>query len=254
MSVLSASFLRMSTRLSNVVVDATAPAALARFWTDLLGWRVSYEDDVEVVVTAPPDDGWDLNLIFLQNPDPKTSVKNRVHLDVASAAPDHQAAQVTHALSLGAARVDIGQRNVPWVVMGDPEGNEFCVLDPRPEYAATGAVAAVVVDALDPLRLAEFWSAATGWPVVETTEWTASLRNPTARGPWLEFIRTEHQHTVKNRVHLDVAPYLNDDHWAEVTRMLELGARKIDIGQNSVPWQVLADPEGNEFCVLTPRS
>jgi predicted enzyme related to lactoylglutathione lyase len=242
----------MSTRLCNVVIDATDPPTLARFWGDLLGWRVTHGGAEEVAAATPPDDGWEFDLVFVPVSNAKV-VKNRVHLDVASAAPDHQAAQVADALSLGATRADIGQRNVPWVVLADPEGNEFCVLDPRPEYAETGAVAAVVVDALDPLRMAEFWSAATGWPVVETTEATASLRSPDARGPWLEFVRVKDPHTVKNRVHLDVAPLLEDDHWAEVTRMLQLGARKIDIGQGTVPWQVMADPEGNEFCVLTPR-
>jgi predicted enzyme related to lactoylglutathione lyase len=252
LSVRSASFLRMSTRLCNVVVDAVDPAALARFWADLLGWQVTHGDEEEVDVTAPPDDGWDLDLVFVPVKDEKVT-KNRVHLDLASASPDHQLAQVAHALKVGATRADIGQGNVPWVVMADPEGNEFCVLDSRPEYLNAGAVAAIVVDALDPLRLAEFWSAATGWAIVGTTERTASLRSPTARGPWLEFVRDEHPHEVKNRVHLDVAPLSTDDHWAEVTRLLELGARKTDIGQGSVPWQVMADPEGNEFCVLTPR-
>src|SRR5262245_1514943 len=242
----------MSTRLRNVVVDAAGPAALARFWADLLGWRVSHDSAELVVVAAPPDDGWDFGLVFLPVPEPKVT-KNRVHLDVASASPDHQMAQVTHALSLGATRVDIGQRNVGWVVLGDPAGNEFCVLDPRPEYLDTGALAAIVVDAQDPLRLAEFWAAATGWPVVETTEWTASLRSPNGRGPWLEFVHNTEPREVKNRVHLDVAPFPEDDHWAEVTRLQELGARKMDIGQGSVPWQVMADPAGNEFCVLTPR-
>jgi hypothetical protein len=242
----------MPTRLCNVVVDAADPAGLARFWVDFLGWEVSHADADEVDVTAPADDGWRFDLVFVPVTEPKTT-KNRVHLDVASASPDHQVAQVSHALSLGATHADIGQRNVPWVVLADPEGNEFCVLDPRPEYALTGAMAAVVVDALDPVRMAEFWSAASGWPVLETTEWTASLRSPDARGPWLEFIRTEHPHTVKNHVHLDVRPYADDDQWAEVTRLLQLGARKVDIGQGSVPWQVMADPEGNEFCVLTPR-
>ncbi|MFL6123545.1 VOC family protein [Actinophytocola sp.] len=242
----------MSTRLCNVVVDAADPAALARFWATLLDWQVTHEDAEEVEVTAPPDDGGEFELVFVHVPDPKVT-KNRVHLDLASASPDHQTAQVTHALSAGAARADIGQRNVPWVVMADPEGNEFCVLESRPEYLTTGAVAAIVIDALDPLRLAEFWAAATGWPVVGTTESTASLRSPTGRGPWLEFVRDEHPHETKNRVHLDVAPFLEDDHWAEVTRLLELGARKIDIGQDSAPWVVMADPEGNEFCVLIPR-
>jgi predicted enzyme related to lactoylglutathione lyase len=241
----------MSTRLENVTVDSADPAALSRFWTDLLGWPVSYEDAGEIDLRAPSKEGWEFDLVFVPVTDPKVT-KNRVHLDLASASPDHQMAQVSHALSLGATRVDIGQRNVPWVVLGDPEGNEFCVLDPRPEYAATGALAAIVVDAVDPLRLAEFWSAASGWPVLETTEYSASLRSPDARGPWLELIRTKEPHAVKNRLHLDVRPYADDDQWAEVTRLVELGARRVDIGQGSVPWQVMADPEGNEFCVLTP--
>jgi hypothetical protein len=250
--VSSASFLRMSTRLCNVGVDAADPAALARFWAELLQWDGPHPDFGAFELNPPPDDGAAFDLIFCPVADRKVA-KNRVHLDVASASPDHQAALVSAAEALGARRVDIGQRNVPWVVLSDPEGNEFCVLDPRPEYASAGAIAAVVVDAVEPLRLAEFWSAATGWPVMETTEHTASLRSPDARGPWLEFIRTGEPHTTKNRVHLDVAPLRDDDQWAETTRLAELGARRADIGQGRVPWQVMADPEGNEFCVLTPR-
>ncbi|MDQ3787999.1 MAG: VOC family protein [Actinomycetota bacterium] len=242
----------MSTRLCNVVVDAADPRALADFWVNLLGWRVSGANDHEVNVSAPPDDGWEFDLDFLPGAGPKIG-KNRVHLDLSSASPDHQMSIVAHAESLGATRVDVGQGTVPWIVMADPEGNEFCVLEHRPEYVASGAIAAVVVDAEDPLRLAEFWSAASGWPVVETTKRTASLRSPSGRGPWLEFIHTGEPHRVKNRVHLDVAPLPEDDQWAEVTRLVELGARKVDIGQGVVPWQVMADVEGNEFCVLTPR-
>jgi predicted enzyme related to lactoylglutathione lyase len=218
----------MSTRLCNVVVDAADPAALATFWADLLGWRVSHADDDEVDVAAPPDDGWEFALVFVPVADRKAG-KNRVHLDLASASPDHQMSIVAHAESLGATRADVGQGNVPWIVMADPEGNEFCVLEQRPEYAASG------------------------WPVVATTKWTASLRSPSGRGPWLECIRTGDPHRVKNRVHLDVAPLPGDDQWAEVTRLVELGARRVDVGQGRVPWQVMADVEGNEFCVLTPR-
>ncbi len=242
----------MPTRLCNVVVDASDPVALADFWVELLGWRVSCADENEVDVAAPPDDGWEFDLVFVPVADPKVG-KNRVHLDLSSASPDHQMSIVTHAESLGATRIDVGQGNVPWIVLADPEGNEFCVLEHRPEYAASGAVAAVVVDAEDPLRLAGFWSAASGWPVVETTKRTASLRSPSGRGPWLECVHTGEPHRVKNRVHLDVAPSPDGDQWAEVTRLVELGARTVDVGQGAVPWQVMADVEGNEFCVLTPR-
>jgi hypothetical protein len=65
--------------------------------------------------------------------------------------------------------------------------------------------------------------------------------------------RVSEPKTAKLRVHLDVAPFSNDDHSAEVARLRAVGAEPIDIGQGDVRWIVLTDPEGNEFCVLTPR-
>ena len=242
----------MSTRLVNVVVHAVDPPPLAPFWRDLLGWRVSLEESGEVDLQAPPDDGWELDLVFVPAAEPKT-VRNRVHLDLSSASADQQMATLDRALDLGAKRVDIGQRNVPWFVLADPGGNEFCVLEPRPEYATTGAVAAIVAIAADPAAVAEFWSAASGWPVERGAEDYAALRDPGGRGPWLEFIHSAHPHEVKNRVHLDVAPPVDGAVAAEVARLTALGARTLDIGQGDVPWQVMADPEGNEFCILTPR-
>ena len=79
------------------------------------------------------------------------------------------------------------------------------------------------------------------------------LRLNWLRGPYLQFLRTPDTKTVKNRVHLDLRPYPGDDQAAEVARLRALGATGIDIGQGDVPWTCLADPEGNEFDVLTPR-
>ncbi|HEY7595986.1 MAG TPA: VOC family protein [Actinophytocola sp.] len=242
----------MSTRLVNVVVDAADPPALARFWRDLLGWGISLEEPDEVDLQAPADDGWRFDLVFVPVSKPKT-VQNRVHLDLASASADQQMAMLDHALGLGAVRVDIGQRNVPWFVLADPGGNEFCVLDPRPEYMNTGAIAAIVVQAADPRALSAFWSAASGWPVVRGAEDYASLRDPDGRGPWLELIHSADPHVVKNRVHLDVAPFPAGSVPGEVARLEALGAHRVDIGQGDVPWEVMADPEDNEFCILTPR-
>ncbi len=242
----------MSTRLVNVVVDAADPPALARFWRDLLGWRISLEQADEVDLQAPPDDGWRFDLVFVPVAEPKTR-QNRLHLDLSSASADQQMATLDRALALGAERVDIGQRNVPFLVLADPGGNEFCILDPRPEYATTGAIAAIVAAAADPTALGVFWSAATGWPIVRTGVEYASLRDPDGRGPWLEFIRSAHPHEVKNRVHLDVAPPATGSLADEEARLTALGAARTDIGQGEVPWQVMADPEGNEFCILTPR-
>jgi catechol 2,3-dioxygenase-like lactoylglutathione lyase family enzyme len=123
----------MPTRLVHVVADANDPARLARFWSGLLGWEIADETPDEVDVwpagyTYP--DPVAVPLVFVPVPEPKTG-KNRVHLDLATASPAHQAELVTRARELGGGPADVGQGDVPWVVMADPEGNEFCVLTPR---------------------------------------------------------------------------------------------------------------------------
>jgi predicted enzyme related to lactoylglutathione lyase len=242
----------MPTRLQHVVVDAADPAALARWWAEALGWAITVEEPDEVAVEPPEPDGLGVPLVFVPVADPKVT-KNRVHLDLRSEDADDQAALVARLTGLGARLADIGQGDVPWVVLADPEGNELCVLDPRDEYAATGAVAAIVVDAADPAALARFWSEAAGWPPVASSGTFASLRSASGTGPFVEFLVVDEPKRVKNRVHLDVAPHLGDDHAAEVARLRALGATPADVGQRNVPWVVLADPEGNELCVLTPR-
>jgi predicted enzyme related to lactoylglutathione lyase len=149
--------------------------------------------------------------------------------------------------------VDIGQGDVRWVVLADPEGNEFCVLEPRAIYRDTGPVATVVLDCASPPAMARFWGAAMDWTVHEVTADHARLRSAKGVGPYLEFLRTPDAKTVKNRIHLDLRPYPGDDHAAEAARLRSLGAADVDLGQGDVPWTVLADPEGNEFCLLTPR-
>ena len=118
----------MAIRVQCLAIDSNDPDKLARFWADVLGWRRTYEDGDEVVLEPPagsPEDGVSPDLIFLKVPEPK-SVKNRLHLDLR---PDDQAAEVRRIESLGAQRVSVGQGDdVTWVVLADPEGNEFCVL------------------------------------------------------------------------------------------------------------------------------
>ena len=237
----------MPTRLVHLTVDAAAPPVISRFWADLLDWPVTFEDDTESYL-----EGGYVGLTFVPVPEPK-SWKNRVHVDLASTSAAHQDELVTRALDLGARRIDIGQGDPPWIVLADLEGNEFCVLEPRAIYSDTGPLAAVVMDCADPAGLAPFWAKATGWPVVTTGEQSASLRSPVGSGPWFELLRSADPKRGKNRVHLDTAPYPGDDHADEVARLLGSGARVVDVGQKEVPWAVLADREGNELCVLTPR-
>jgi predicted enzyme related to lactoylglutathione lyase len=245
----------MPTRLVHLVVDAADPARLARFWAAALGWEVAPEEPDEVDVWPPgfsyPDSAA-LPLVFVPVAEPKAG-KNRVHLDLATKSRRHQAAEVERLLALGATPADIGQRDVPWTVLADPEGNEFCVLDPRPVYRDTGPVAAVVADCADPDAIVGFWELATGWKPASSTDGGRSLRSPDGLGPYLELLPSLDRKTVKNRIHLDVAPYQDDDHAAAVRSLTGAGAAPVDIGQGNVPWTVLADPEGSEFCVLSPR-
>jgi len=111
---------------------------------------------------------------------------------------------------------------------------------------------AVVVDCADPRAMARFWGEAMDWTLHEVTDDHARLRSAKGVGPYLEFLRTPHLKDIRHRVHLDVVPYRGDDQAVEVARLQTLGATHADVGQGDVPWIVLADPEGNEFCVLAP--
>jgi hypothetical protein len=173
-----------------------------------------------------------------------------VHLDLATTSTAHQAELVARLQALGATPADVGQDDVPWTVLADPEGNEFCVLEPREIYRDTGPLAAVVVDCAGPRAMAEFWGEATDWTRHEVNDDFASLRSTTGAGPYLEFIRRPGGKTVPDRVHLDLLPYPGDDKAAEVARLRALGAADLDLGQGDVPWTCLTDPEGHEFCVL----
>jgi hypothetical protein len=242
-------------RLVHLVIDAADPAALAGFWAAVLGWEITTEEPGETVVEPGgyryPDPAA-LPLVFVPVREAKTG-KNRVHLDLASSSPQDQAAQVERLLGLGAAPADIGQGEVPWVVLADPEGNEFCVLDPRPVYAGLGPVAAVVADCRDPAGVAGFWQLATGWVPARSVDDGVSLRSPAGVGPYLELLPSTDPKVAKNRIHLDVAPEKGEDHAAAVAALRAAGAAPADVGQGEVSWVVLADPEGSEFCVLTPR-
>jgi predicted enzyme related to lactoylglutathione lyase len=118
-------------RIQSVIVDSADCERLARFWSEALGWRITFESDEEYVI-EPPEGSREVDvapdILFGKVPDRKI-VKNRLHFDLR---PKDQEAEVQRILSLGATRVDIGQRDVSWVVLADPEGNEFCVLAPLP--------------------------------------------------------------------------------------------------------------------------
>jgi hypothetical protein len=245
----------MPTRMVHMVIDAVEPARLARFWAAALGWEMSF-DGPEAANVLPPGyhypDPVAQPLVLLPVPEPK-SAKNRVHLDLATQSAAHQAAEVDRLLSLGAVPADVGQGDVPWTVLADPEGNEFCVLDPRPAYRDTGPVAAIVADCADLDVMAGFWELAAGWTRRGAADGRVMLRSPRDVGPFLELRRVPEVKITKNRVHLDVAPEEGEDQAGAVRLLREAGAVLADVGQGDVSWEVMADPEGHEFCLLTPR-
>jgi predicted enzyme related to lactoylglutathione lyase len=111
----------------------------------------------------------------------------------------------------------------------------------------------IIVDCNDARRVAEFWGRALGWEV-QDSHGVLWMSQSGAEFPdlLLVFVEVPEKKTVKNRLHLDVSP-VGCDRDEEVTRLVALGARPVDVGQRQTPWAVLADPEGNEFCVLGRR-
>ena len=116
----------MTSKFTELCVDCHDPDRLASFWSEVLGFEKKTDED-EVFIEGPPGSG--PIILFIEVPEKKT-VKNRLHIDVNPTDRD-QSEEVARLEALGATRVDVGQGEVSWVVMADPEGNEFCVLRSR---------------------------------------------------------------------------------------------------------------------------
>jgi len=242
----------MTVHLVALGFDANDPAGLARFWAGVLGReRVVDPDDPDVHVLLP-NDGTEFRIEFAPTLEPKTG-PNQMHFDLTSTSLEDQQATVARALELGGRHLDIGQGpDADHVVLADPEGNEFCVIPPGNRFLAdTGVIGALSSDGTQ--EVGYFWSKALGWPLVWDQDEETAIQSPSGGtkiswgGPPVR------EKTGKNRLHLDLAPPADEDQQTEVERLLSLGARRIDIGQGEVSWEVMADPGGNEFCVLTPR-
>ncbi|WP_299538158.1 VOC family protein [uncultured Streptomyces sp.] len=243
----------MALRPVQVNIKALDDTVVGRFWAEALGWGVSSEAPGVTNVEPLGDFVWpDPSAVCIDVvtvPEAKTVAKNRMHLDLATTSASHHTDLVARLRALGATPADVGQGDVPWTVLADPEGNEFCVLEPREIYRDTGPVAAVVVDCEDPRAMARFWGEAVDWTLHDVTDERAVFRSAEGVGPYLEFLR-DGVKTVPDRVHIDLLPYAGDDRPAEVERLRRLGATDLDLGQGDVSWTCLADPEGHEMCVL----
>jgi predicted enzyme related to lactoylglutathione lyase len=236
--------------LENVVVDAVEPQQLGRFWESALGTERLTDEHAGFETRLEIEGGPVLDLCFQRVAEP-SSAPPRLHLDLRGG--DRHAEEVERLLALGARHVDIGQGDVPWVVLVDPSGNAFCVMEERPAYVGTGPVAALPLDSADPDRDAELWAWLTGWVLLPGVV-PPSLRHPSMLGPLLELCpESAPKGATKNGMHLDVRLETGDDADEVAAGIVERGGPELHPDWGDLPWRVFTDPSGNEFCVLPAR-
>jgi len=214
-------------------MDTTGGERLGRFWAEVVGARFEPDAEDGNVVSDLPGGG----VAMCRVPEAK-SVKHRVHLDIYTTS-------VGSLRDLGASVVlPAEESGLGWTVMADPEGGEFCAFlrepDALPDYRLHG----VVVDCADPEAQARWWGAAFGVEVKGDAEkgWWWLEEVPGMPITTMDFVPVPEPKTVKNRIHWDVR--------STVEEMRTLGARLLRARDEEISWDVMADPEGNEFCVF----
>jgi len=231
----------MSLRLRAVTFDAHEPARVAQFWGGLLD-RELVEDAGGALL---PGHDTQLGLRFVPSLSEKVG-PNRMHLHLTSASPGDQQQTVATALRLGARHLDVGQRpEEGHIVLADPEGNEFCVIEAGNAYlAGCGFLEEVACDGTREVGL--FWSEALGWPLVWDQDQETAIQSPHGGtkvawgGPPVAPL------VQRNRQRFDLV-LAGGDPEGEVERLVRLGATRLDGAVAGST--VLADPDGNEFCV-----
>ena len=240
----------MTADLRALCFDANDPLLVARFWAGVLSWQVVDSPDNGIALLPNDDTGFRLR--FLPTQQQKVG-QNHMHFDLTSRSLDDQQETVARSLRLGGHHIDIGQRpDEGHVVLADPEGNEFCVIEPGNKFLADcGFIGAV--SCIGSQAVGYFWSEALGWPLVWDQDQETAIRSPHG-GPKITWGGQPRQPKIgKDRLHFDLAPFAGGDQRTEVDRLLSLGATRVDIGQGDVGWAVLTDVDGRVFCVMTPR-
>lgn len=213
----------------DLCIDAVDAAALGRFWAGALRLDLHLDDDgdAKLVGSTPGHTVW-VNTV----PEPVT-VKQRVHLDV-------RADSVDDLVALGGVVVDDG--SFPWTVMKDVEGGELCAFPARAGKPA--GLMEVVVDTADPVRICTWWAGVLGTEPRHHEDGYSYLQ-PMPGAPFesLVFVPVPEPKTVKNRIHLDLTT-------PDVQLLLDAGARLLHARDEEISWNVLADPDGNEFCAF----
>ncbi|KOX19456.1 MULTISPECIES: VOC family protein [unclassified Streptomyces] len=250
----------MTSRLFAICFRTTQPSDLARFWSGLLGWEPAVGPDDGVAILPPDATGFRIR--FLPDREPRTG-RNRAHFDLTSASPEQQRQTVARALESGGEHIDVGQLpEDEHVVLADPDGNEFCVIEPGNKFLAdTGSIGALACDGTQ--AVGYFWSEALGWPLVWDQDQETAIQSPdggtkiTWGGPPVA------PKTGANRLYFELSLPAGADREAELDRLISLGATRADgdggtgigggTGEGDDGRVMLLDPDGNEFSVRMPR-
>ena len=240
----------MTCHLRALCIDANDPPGLASFWGSVLRWEMRDEPPDGVALVPNDDTGFQIK--FLPTEAPKVG-PNQMHLHLTSSSVEHQQQTVARALALGAHRPNDGGRpEGSYIVLEDPEGNEFCVIEPGNKFLADcGFLGEITCEGSQ--QTGYFWSAALGWPLVWDQDEETSIRSPQG-GPKISWGGPPlTPKTGKYRLHFELAPAPNGDPQQEIDRLLSLGARCLDMSQGDLSWVDLADPDDHEFRVLMTR-
>ncbi|MDX6263892.1 MAG: hypothetical protein QOH84_5580 [Kribbellaceae bacterium] len=237
----------MTSQLVALGFDANDPVRLAKFWAGVLGREVA--DDG---VTLLADGHTEFEVRFLPT-EAEKSAPNQMHFDLTSESLEDQQQKVARVLELGGRHLDIGQLpEEKHVVLADPEGNEFCVIEPGNNFLAdTGVIGALSSDGSQ--AVGYFWSEALGWPLVWDQDEETAIQSPSGGSKISWGGPPVRPKTAKNRLHLDLAPPTGSDQETEVDRLISLGAKRSETNPEEDGSIAMTDPDGNEFCVLAPR-
>ena len=240
----------MTCHLVTLRLDAIAPVRLARFWAGVLDQEIADDPQRGIALLPGDDTGFRIRLLPAQK---QKAGQNHWHFHLTSTSLEDQQETVARLLELGARHIDIGQRpEEGHIVLADPEGNEFCVIEPGNNYlAGCGFLAEVTCEGSR--EVGYFWSEALGWPLVWDQGLQTAIRSPRG-GPKISWDAERMLPLTGNdRLHFDIAPPAGGDLQAEAGRLVSLGATHIDAGQGNASSVAMADPDGREFRVLTPR-
>ena len=235
-------------QLVALAFNAVAPNQLARFWAHALRWDIREIDGAAVELV--PTDATSFRVIFRPVADEKVG-QNRIHFDLTTTSVADQTNTVAELLAIGASHIDIGQDpSETHVVLADPEGNEFCIIEPGNRFLAScPRLGAVNCDGTHALGC--FWGEALGWPLVWDEGEETAIQAPDGTGPKITWSGPPLMPKLgEERFHFHVAPAPGSSALATLEHLLALGATRHDIG-NACPGAIaLADVDGNEFCLV----